>query len=278
MRQQIYRLFRRLVGEDRLVRFIARLAAACRLDLLTIAHRSVGISNAEDHYVTGEWHLIENVLPTFLGSRSALVFDVGANVGIYSKRLRQKFPHLTIHAFEPNPHAFPKLRKETESLSVNVHNIGFSSISREAFITVYPDELHTSHANLCGDALREILHKDRLSTVPVTLATGDAFCLSNNISRIDFMKIDVEGHEVEVLRGFSEMLRRGNISAIQFEFTQLNVVVRVFLKDFYDLLPDYMIYRLLPCRLLPLPTYDPRQEVFWYHNYLAVHKGLPFSP
>ena len=87
-----------------------------------------------------------------------------------------------------------------------------------------------------------------------------------------FLKIDVEGFELEVLRGAQRMLSEGRIVAIQFEFNEMNVVGRVFVGDFFHLLgPTYTLYRLLPHGLMPIIGQNHWwNEQFIYQNLFAL--------
>lgn len=51
----------------------------------------------------------------------------------------------------------------------------------------------------------------------VKVETGDAFCAARGIRKVDFLKVDAEGHDFEVLKGFSQMLARSDIGMLQFE-------------------------------------------------------------
>ena len=64
------------------------------------------------------------------------------------------------------------------------------------------------------------------------------FCATEGIEHIHFLKLDVEGHEVAVLRGAQGMLNRGAISMIQFEFGPANIYSRSYFYDFWSLLSD----------------------------------------
>jgi hypothetical protein len=89
------------------------------------------------------------------------------------------------------------------------------------------------------------------------------------------MKIDTEGHEYAVLQGSQELLQRGAFRLIQFEFNQMNVMSRVFLKDFYDLLGEgYVFFRLSEHELIPLEGYNTRNEIFIFQNIIAVWRPL----
>jgi len=93
---------------------------------------------------------------------------------------------------------------------------------------------------------------------------------------IDFLKIDVEGYELDVLKGANKMIESNKIKYIQFEFTQLNTTTRIYFKDFWEVLSEkYKIYRLLPNDLLEIKIYDPTSnEIFGYQNFVAIHKEL----
>ena len=69
----------------------------------------------------------------------------------------------------------------------------------------------------------------------VRLETLDGCCQRAEIQAIDFIKIDVEGHELEVLRGTTDILAKGGIRFIQFEYGGCNMDARVLLKDLFDL-------------------------------------------
>src|SRR6185436_3522307 len=91
---------------------------------------------------------------------------------------------------------------------------------------------------------------------------------------VDFLKIDTEGNELKVLKGAQSLLQKNAIRAIQFEFNEMNVVSRVFLRDFYDILAGYTFYRLLPDGLLPLGRYSARNEIFAFQNIFAVNDAV----
>lgn len=77
-----------------------------------------------------------------------------------------------------------------------------------------------------------------------------------------------------MLKGCKQLIRNQKIDLIQFEFTQINMLFRVFLKDFYDLLNNYKIYRLDTKKLIPLFDYQVRNEIFLYQNFLAVNNNI----
>ncbi|UII29470.1 FkbM family methyltransferase [Fulvivirga maritima] len=105
----------------------------------------------------------------------------------------------------------------------------------------------------------------------ITLTSLDDFCYENDIRQIDFLKADVEGFELEVFHGSKNMLPY--IYFIQFEFSFANYNSKTYLKDFFELLADFDIYRVINDGISKI-DYDPRYEILLTSNYLAVNKKL----
>jgi FkbM family methyltransferase len=232
--------------------------------------RSLGIFNYQNTKVSGEQWLLANVIKK-LGT-NLVVFDVGANVGAYSTQLlKLGVKAKQIYAFEPHPATYIKLQGAalgTQILPVK------AALSDSVCVTKLYDRsggVGTSHASLSSEIFSEI-HRVDFQASDVHVTTLDEFCKSNNVKNIDFLKIDVEGYELNVLRGAANILSERSVRVIQFEFTQLNAVLRVFFRDFYDLLAkDYDIYRLLPYGLQTISTYEPSTcEIFGYQNFVAI--------
>lgn len=110
----------------------------------------------------------------------------------------------------------------------------------------------------------------------IKLTTLDSFCNENNIEYIDFLKLDVEGHELSVLRGGSDMIGSDSIARIQFEFGGCNIDSKTYFQDFYYLLSkSYHIYRILKYGLYKINGYRETEEIFTTTNFLAVLRKLP---
>ena len=107
----------------------------------------------------------------------------------------------------------------------------------------------------------------------IKLSTLDIYCKMNDIDRINFLKIDIEGHELNALYGAIELIKNKKIDYIQFEFGGTNIDSKTYFRDFYYLLNDnYKIYRILKDGLFEIATYKETYEIFSAINYLAIKK------
>jgi len=232
----------------------------------------MGILNYENSYISGEEYVIKQVLSQYIKQPAPFFFDVGANQGDYSLELRSSFPHAHIFAFEPNPYTF-KILKSKLNLSTDICCcLGLGSVQKHQTIYTYSDSLDSQHASVYKEVLSDIHHAVGFANIEIEITTVDEFCKEHYIEQIDFLKIDTEGNELDVLIGASRMLAENRIRIIQFEFNEMNVISRVFLRDFYSLLNDFDFFRLDTQRIIPLPQYDTTFEIFKFQNFLAINK------
>jgi len=130
------------------------------------------------------------------------------------------------------------------------------------------DSMATIYPQFIMDSEKE--HYD--SKCECMVKKGSDYVLENNILSVDLMKIDVEGHELKVIRGFGDFIR--NIRLIQFEYGVYNITSRDLLCDFFDYLEKYnfIIGRLYP-HFVDFFKYDYSKESFLGGNYIAVDKN-----
>jgi FkbM family methyltransferase len=197
-----------------------------------------------------------------------ILFDVGANKGQYAQLAYAILgSKANIFAFEPSSKAFEILERQNSLLKA--YNLGMGASKQTA--QVYYDEEGSVRASLYPKGYSHTnTHLDKSQSIQ--LITIDSFCIENHIQQIDFLKIDVEGHEIEVLKGANQMLAQGAIKYIQFEFGSLGVESRIFLKDFFTILKDYKIYRILQNGLRQI-DYHEAHEIFLTTNYLAIRSA-----
>jgi len=108
----------------------------------------------------------------------------------------------------------------------------------------------------------------------VAITTLDKFCKESRIEKINYLKLDVEGNEMEVLKGAQDLLKADAVDFIQFEFGGADIDARVFLRDFVNLLKGrFNIFRIVKDGLRPL-NYSEFFEIFVTTNFLAASKRL----
>ncbi len=142
-----------------------------------------------------------------LSTDSQVIFDIGANTGIYGLSAQAINPHAKIYAFEPVRRVFDKLRNNIELNDYNIKAFekAVSNINGTAIIY---DPLGAEH--VLSVTVNKDLTGESTETVAVEIETLrlDSFIKSENINKIDLMKIDVETHEAEVLEGMGEYLKK----------------------------------------------------------------------
>lgn len=195
------------------------------------------------------------------------VFDVGANVGDWTIVARHALPTAAIHAFEISEPTWRRLCDNTRHLDgIHCRNVGLADSERTVTIRRY-DGLPAL------TTMYEYPHTLPFTEVRADVITGDSYAEGNGIERVDYLKVDVEGMEHLVLKGFSKTIERGAIDVIQFEYGRVSVVTRFLLCDYYRLLEGhgYVIGKLFP-NYVDFREYDVEDEDFLGPNYVACRK------
>jgi len=141
----------------------------------------------------------------------AVVIDVGANIGAHTLPFAQLVgPNGHVYAFEPTAYAFRRLQRNLALNSVLAQRVSAFQAMLAASSSDAPDTNLYARWPLRREP--EIRHSTHLgvaaSTEGAEVIRLDDWVARHNIPRIDFMKIDVDGHECRVLRGAHETLRR----------------------------------------------------------------------
>jgi len=152
---------------------------------------------------------IQRAFPDF---EPLIVFDVGANVGQSAEKMLIKFPSSHIFCFEPSRSTFSDLQERLkERTRVQCFNFAISSEQSSGKLELNKMSVMR---RLVGESNSEGIST---KTENVSLITIDAFCAEQQISRIDYHKVDTEGHELQVLAGAELMLSSDKINLIELE-------------------------------------------------------------
>lgn len=229
----------------------------------------LGILNYKTNIQNGEESFIKHHVSTI---KNGVIFDVGANVGAYSQFIKTNNLNVEIFAFEPHPLTYKKLINNVKSLDIKTYNVGVGSAEDTLKLYDYANDNGSEHASLYKGVIEDIHHGKSIGH-EVRVISLDNFSIDHKLERISLLKIDTEGHELEVLKGFQSYIKANKVDMIHFEFNEMNIVSRVFFKDFWDILPNYTFYRMLPDGIIEIERYSPIFcEIFAYQNIVAILK------
>lgn len=186
-----------------------------------------------DINVNGEKQILQHLSKIFPNEFCFL--DVGANIGSWSSVVLKFFPNYEGHLFEVTPQTFQNLETNLgnkETLKLN--DIALSD-------TAGTMELLDYGTNFGGNTLLKEAdyHKKPYNLISVKTMTGSVYCKENNLDRVHFLKIDTEGTELAVLKGFEPMLASKSIDIIQFEYGYTHGDAYTLMRDFYKFFEDY---------------------------------------
>lgn len=236
--------------------------------LFELGLRGLGILNYQDRTISGEVTFLYRYLK---GKDSPVVLDVGANEGGYSREVVGINPSAVVFAFEPHPRTFDRLVVNVGACrNVRPINRAVGDMPGRQKLYDRNSECGTTHASIFRDVI-EGIHQVQASECEIDVITLDEFIEQQQLTRVDLLKIDTEGYELNVLKGGGKAIRNGIFKAIQFEFNAMNVVSRTFFKDFREMLPQYQFHRMLPGELQRIDQYHPlRCELFAFQNIVAI--------
>jgi methyltransferase, FkbM family len=222
---------------------------------------------------SGELNVLKYIRKKLDNQQKIVIFDVGANVGNYSKCLSDLFytNETAIYSFEPSGKTFEKFIENTSDVTnIIPNNIGFSDIEETRML--FTDNEASGLASVYQRNLEYFDITMNLSET-IKLTTIDKYCESHQIDKIHFLKLDIEGHELNALKGAARMINEGRINFIQFEFGGCNINSKTYFQDFYYLLKDkYRIYRILKNGIYEISKYEEILEIFITVNYFAEKK------
>ncbi|RPH04824.1 MAG: FkbM family methyltransferase [bacterium TMED46] len=164
-------------------------------------------NNSRDIY-KDQRELLKNI-------ESGIIFDLGAHNGDTAKLYQSYFPKYKIYSFEPSPKSYDYLSSRfIDNPNINIINqaMGCKNETRKLYLSNFPNlnSLHKPNERSWG-------FKDEKS-IDVETITLDDFCSVKKINHIDILKLDVQGSELDILKGGIKYLAAGKISLINIEW------------------------------------------------------------
>ena len=153
-----------------------------------------------------------------LKGKANVIFDVGANRGNTTLKYLKLFPNAIIHSFEPFPDSYEVfINLHKDNLNVNLNKYALSNDIGSSILNV--NKSVDTNSFLESKKIGANSDKSCVSVGQILIETNtiDNYCSKNNIKEIDILKIDVQGFEIEVLKGALDMLKNGSIKLIYIE-------------------------------------------------------------
>lgn len=191
------------------------------------------------------------------------VFDVGANVGQSAQEYIQQFPKAKIYSFEPATLPFKQLQEINKKYTrLSSFQLGMGKKKGKISININPNSLTNS--------IRNKRPEDKVEEIEIT--SIDTFCQEYNIDKIDFLKIDTEGYDLEVLEGANTFLADQKINIVMLEcepvaFSNYFTSFTNIAHKLYDL--EYELFGIYQQQ----PYWDGRNSIL-YFNAVFISKSL----
>jgi len=256
--------------------FAGKLLSRFNDKILTMALKAKGFNNYSSNLErSGELALIKRVVKLGIDE----MFDVGANIGQYSN-IFLKSSNARVFAFEPMQESFKSL------LSIQLQDNRFVPFNFALGAYQYESDIffgsETDQLATISPEVLQLVYVGRKNTKSrrVNVRTLDQVFLEiqnqYKVTKIDCIKIDAEGFELDVLKGASRVLTELRPKAIILEWNWHQLFRGGTLLQVQEILPDYQAFRVLPHKkgLFRVDVTRPEENICHYSNYVFVRSDL----
>jgi FkbM family methyltransferase len=165
------------------------------------------------YHIVNSVQKIENLANSIILEDCNIIFDIGANVGLFTFFSNLRYNNANYYLFEADPNLIKIIKQNCKQVSnLFINNVAISNLnSEEVTFYINNDSAQTN------STLRENveLFGNNIKSINVRATTLDDFCTKNNINVIDVLKIDIQGGELDALLSGLNIIR--NIKCMQLE-------------------------------------------------------------
>ena len=230
--------------------------------------------NEGDPNKNGEFALVK-----ILSEFSDVFIDIGSNNGIFIDEWNkhEKNEKSNIFVFEPNPYLQEILHKKI--VRGKVFQIALSSKKGISDFNLYDSDNTTSSLLDRDDMMPHFTANVRKIKIETDLLDNYLKLIESNLDRALFIKIDVEGLELEVIKGSAQVLSHLPNIFLMFEYSKAWHIGNYSLKETFHILDklNFKIFRITPLGIEELRFYSPEMDGPDYCNYFAVKGENPLQ-
>jgi FkbM family methyltransferase len=199
-----------------------------------------------------------------------VIIDVGANEGQSINRFNLIFDNCIVHSFEPITKCFDQMIKNFPSKRFIKNNYALSdkNTNKEFFIN---KSSVTSGFNRINKNYDENNWKNKIKkSIKIKTITLDAYISFNKIKKIDILKIDTQGHELNVLKGAKKSLKKNMINFIEVEIILCDYYTKKIKLYEIDHIMDKNNYELFDLSGI---CYSKKSQIKWF-DMLYINKNF----